>query len=91
MSYIYYYYLVGSSPFELFLCYMLAILSICNVYNYMYKRKEKKKKEPHPFFFFPSCNQGCDKKNRFTIGKFSTIDTSNNSREMDAKNLYLYL
>ena len=32
-----------------------------------------------------SCNQGCDLKNRLTIGKFSTIDTSNSSREMDAK------
>ena len=34
-----------------------------------------------------SCNQGCDFKNRLTIGKFSTIDSS---REMDAKKLHFY-
>ena len=27
----------------------------------------------------------CGLKNRLTIGKFRTIDTSNNSRELDAK------
>ena len=36
-----------------------------------------------------SCSQGCDLKNRLTIGKFSKINTSNNSREMDAKKLLI--
>ena len=36
----------------------------------------------HPFF--ASCNQGCDLKNRLTIGKFM-IDTLNNSKKMDDK------
>ena len=40
--------------------------------------------------FFASYNQGCDSKNRLTIGKFSMIDTSNKSKEVDAKNLHLY-
>ena len=35
--------------------------------------------------------KGVIKKNRLTIGKFSTIDTSNSSREMDAKKLHLYI
>ena len=32
----------------------------------------------------------CDLKNRLTIGKFSTIDTSNSSREMDANKLHFF-